>query len=60
MLNSEVIMTTEEKKKIAELERDLKKMQRDNKKTFAEFKKKKTSSQNSGKGTGLFKRLFGR
>lgn len=53
-------MTTEEKKKIAELERDLKKMQRDNKKTFAEFKKKKTSSQNSGKGTGLFKRLFER
>lgn len=34
-------MTAYEKKKIAQLEKDIKKMQKDNKETFAEFNKKK-------------------
>lgn len=35
-------MTAYEKKKIAQLEKDIKKMQKDNKETFAEFDKKKS------------------
>ncbi len=35
-------MTSNEKKRVAELERDIKKMQRDHKKTFAEFNRKKS------------------
>lgn len=35
-------MTPSEKKKIAMLEKDIKKMQKDSKETFAEFDKKKS------------------
>ena len=38
-------MTAEEKKRLAEFERDIKKMQRDHRKTFAEFEKKKSLSR---------------
>lgn len=34
-------MNTDEKKKIAELEKDIKKMQKDHRRTFAEFEHKK-------------------
>lgn len=36
-------MTRNDKKKIAELEKDIKKMQKDHRKTFAEFDNKKSS-----------------
>lgn len=36
-------MTRSDKKKIAELERDIKKMKKDHRKTFAEFRHKKNS-----------------
>lgn len=35
-------MTAEEKKRLAEFERDIKKMQKDHKETFAEFEPKKS------------------
>lgn len=35
-------MTAEEKKRLAEFERDIKKMQKDHKETFAEFQQKKS------------------
>lgn len=35
-------MTAKEKKRVAELERDIKKMQKDHERTFAEFNKKKS------------------
>ena len=36
-------MTRNDKKKIAELEKDIKKMQKDHRRTFAEFDNKKSS-----------------
>lgn len=38
-------MNTDEKKKIAELEKDIKKMQKDHRRTFAEFEHKKSLSE---------------
>ncbi|MBQ7784116.1 MAG: hypothetical protein IJ368_09115 [Oscillospiraceae bacterium] len=38
-------MRTEDKKKIAELERDIKKMQKEHEQIFAEFNKKKSLRQ---------------
>lgn len=50
-------MTREEKKKVAALERDIKKMQRENKKIFAEFNKKKSPAEKISAG---LKKLFGK
>lgn len=41
-------MTAEEKKRLAEFQRDIKKMQKDHRQTFAEFEKKKSLLQRIG------------
>ncbi|MGN0638558.1 MAG: hypothetical protein ACI4J0_09315 [Huintestinicola sp.] len=41
-------MTAEEKKRLAEFERDIKKMQKDHKETFAEFEPKKSLPRQIG------------
>lgn len=38
-------MNTDEKKKIAELEKDIRKMQKEHRRTFAEFEQKKSLSE---------------
>ena len=50
-------MNTDEKKKIAELEKDIKKMQKDHRRTFAEFEHKKSLSE---RVTDRLKNIFTR
>ncbi|MBP1548209.1 MAG: hypothetical protein J6A37_16620 [Oscillospiraceae bacterium] len=47
-------MTAEEKRRLSEFERDIKKMQKEHKETFAEFEQKKAPEQ---KNSSLFIRL---
>ncbi|MGN0666690.1 MAG: hypothetical protein ACI4KF_09220 [Huintestinicola sp.] len=49
-----IIMTDRDKKRIAEFEADLKKMQKDHKKTFEVFEEKKKPSGIRGFLAGLF------
>lgn len=50
-------MNTDDKKKIAELEKDIKKMQKDHRRTFAEFEHKKSLSE---RVTDRLKKIFTR
>ena len=47
-------MTAEEKRRLSEFERDIKKMQKEHKETFAEFEQKKAPEPQN---TSLFSRL---